>query len=273
MSHHRIHPIFGVSGLLGLAMAGVPSSARGQDAAVDFAISFEDVSVFQRVEGERVKVISNATGCVHSGDVLALVGPSSQTSLLLDTLRGVHGSDNGRDGISFHGMLSWNGQSPEEVDPRALAYVDVKEMGALLPEDLTCWEVLFFIIKVRVGFLSSGEQCAMVDQVPDPDPDPEPDHDHDHDHDGQPGAGHALPHGSCGRASSRPAGPAEALPLCGTRDRWVCWDHLSARAHRRSWRSLRKAAVVYSQRTLDDVWLRRGSHAVITSVANRVRNP
>lgn len=160
------------------------SAPRGQEDSVDFAISFEDVSVFQyREDGGREKVISNVTGCVHSGDVLAIIGPSSQSCLLLDTLRGVHLSG---DRLAMSGTLSWNGQPPgtrsfvsvsaqgtdtacaEEVDPRALAYVDVKESCALLPDTLSSWEVLYFTIKARVAFLSTGEQSTMVDQVPAP---------------------------------------------------------------------------------------------------------
>ena len=38
----------------------------GQDMAVEFAVSFEDVIVNVRRNGERERILGPATGCVHT---------------------------------------------------------------------------------------------------------------------------------------------------------------------------------------------------------------
>ena len=55
---------------------------EGQEAAVEFAVSFEDVLVNVRQNGERVRVLGPATGCVRSGQVLSVVGPAYEAGVM-----------------------------------------------------------------------------------------------------------------------------------------------------------------------------------------------
>ena len=145
---------------------------EGQEAAVEFAVSFEDVLVNVRQNGERVRVLGPATGCVRSGQVLSVVGPAYEAGVMLNALRGAYHfavapvTPAIGEGVHVGGTITWNGQRPQDVDARVLAFVDF-EADCTIPEAVSCWEVLAYTIKVRVTFLSATEQLAMVDQVLD----------------------------------------------------------------------------------------------------------
>jgi ABC-type multidrug transport system ATPase subunit len=156
----------------GRGSAGPGEPAGDGSAAVEFAVSFEDVIVNLRKHGERERILGPATGCVRSGQVLAVVGPAHESGVLLNALRGVYNfssspvANSMGEGVHVGGTITWNGQKPQDVDPRVLAYIDFENPDTI-PGAVTCWEVLAYTIKVRVTFLSATEQIAMVDQVLD----------------------------------------------------------------------------------------------------------
>ena len=139
---------------------------------VEFGVSFEDVVVNVRQNGERERILGPVTGCLRSGQMLSVVGPAHEAGVLLNALRGnytfssLSGAGNIGEGVYVGGTITWNGQKPQEVDPRVLAFVDFQTPDAI-PDAVTCWELLAYTIKVRVTFLSASEQIAMVDQVLD----------------------------------------------------------------------------------------------------------
>ena len=53
------------------------SRSLGTDSP-DFAVSFEDMVVHSRRGGERRRIVGHATGCVRSGQLLAIIGPPQQ---------------------------------------------------------------------------------------------------------------------------------------------------------------------------------------------------
>ncbi|KAJ1488683.1 hypothetical protein T484DRAFT_1887009, partial [Baffinella frigidus] len=147
------------------------SRSLGADSP-DFAVSFEDMVVHSRTGGERRRIVGHATGCVRSGQLLAIIGPPTQAEMFLHALRGVYPTPASGvapgDGVQVTGTVSWNGQNPSEVDPRVLAFIDLSDGAAsAVPPWCSAWDVLLVTIRVRVTFLSSSEQSAMVDQVLD----------------------------------------------------------------------------------------------------------
>ena len=144
----------------------------GENVAAEFAVSFEDLIVNVRRNGERERVCGPITGCVRSGQVLAVVGAADKSGVVLNALRGVYNfssspvANSMGEGVHVGGTITWNGQKPQDVDPRVLSYLDFENADPV-PEEITCWELLAFTIKVRVTFLSATEQVAMVDQVLD----------------------------------------------------------------------------------------------------------
>jgi ABC-type multidrug transport system ATPase subunit len=104
--------------------------------------------------------------------VLSIVGPAYEAAVMVNALRGAYNFSTSPvanilgEGVHVGGTVTWNGQSPQDVDARVLAFVDFQSPDTI-PITVTCWEVLAYTIKVRVTFLSASEQIAMVDQVLD----------------------------------------------------------------------------------------------------------
>ena len=179
-------------------------------AAVEFAVSFEDLIVDVRQNGERERILGPVTGCVRSGQVNphltttaclgatspglvpihaqrmynALICDASHASLagvvdrgtayeaavMVNALRGAYNFSTSPvanilgEGVHVGGTVTWNGQSPQDVDARVLAFVDFQSPDTI-PITVTCWEVLAYTIKVRVTFLSASGRAARASSV------------------------------------------------------------------------------------------------------------